>query len=520
MPAPRSIHGVKWATAYAAMLSTTFLFALDNTITANIQPSIINSLGNVALLPWIGVGFALGSMAVLPWGKAYGVFNMKYIYIFNIILFQVGSALCGAAPRMDVLVVGRVIAGIGGSGMYSGTLTYVSVLTTAKERPAYLAGSTVVWGVGSVLGPVLGGAFAISSATWRWGFYINLIIGAVFAPAYILLFPQVVPQPNHTFKQRCGMIDWTMVVVFLAGSCVFTMAISFGGTVYSWDSATVIALWTVAGVLFFVSIALTVYYPWVVKEHRLYPAHFLKKPILVTLQIQVYLSSGIVLALTYYIPIFFQFVRGDGPLDAGIRLLPLIISMVVITMINAFVMPRFSLVSPWYIIGSSLVLIGSALMYTIDEQTPNANIYGYTILIGAGAGAYIVCGFTIHQSLVPASEISNAVSAMTIAQTIGLVTFLSISGTVYQNIAIKKLSLVLRSFSKDEILDLTTGTSSAAYEALSVEEQEVVIPQIMVAMSNVWMFFLVAAALSFVLSFVLTKTRVGDEREVDDASEA
>ena len=184
LSAPRSLHGIKWATAYAAMLSTTFLFALDNTIvslsdaflrlsrssipsslhpctnskwkqTANIQPSIINSLGDVTLLPWIGVGFALGSMAVLPWGKAYGVFNMKNIYIFNIILFQVGSALCGAAPRMDVLVVGRVIAGVGGSGMYSGTLTYVSVLTTAKERPAYLAGSTVVWGIGSVLGPVV-----------------------------------------------------------------------------------------------------------------------------------------------------------------------------------------------------------------------------------------------------------------------------------------------------------------------------------------------------------------------------
>jgi len=127
------------------------------------------------------------------------------------------------------------------------------------------------------------------------GFYINLVIGAVFAPAYLLLFPQVVPQPNQTFKQRCGMIDWTMTIVFLAGSCVFTMAISFGGTVYSWHSATEIALWTVAGVFFIASIALTKYHPWVAKEHRLYPAHFLRKPILVTLQIQVYLSSGILL---------------------------------------------------------------------------------------------------------------------------------------------------------------------------------------------------------------------------------
>ena len=122
---------------------------------ADIQPSILNTFGNVNLLPWIGTGFALGTMAVLPWGKVYGVFNIKWVYVFNIFLFEVGSALCGASPNMTAIIIGRVIAGVGGSGMYSGTLTYVSVLTTMKERPAYMSGSTVVWGIGSVLGPVV-----------------------------------------------------------------------------------------------------------------------------------------------------------------------------------------------------------------------------------------------------------------------------------------------------------------------------------------------------------------------------
>ncbi|KAK7757294.1 Efflux pump dep3 [Diatrype stigma] len=127
----------------------------DNTIVANIQPSIIDDFGRVELLPWIGTGFALGTMAVLPWGKVYGVYDIKFIYLFNILLFEVGSAICGAAPTIQSLIVGRVVAGVGGSGMYSGTLTYVSVLTNDKEKPAYLAGSTVVWGIGSVLGPVV-----------------------------------------------------------------------------------------------------------------------------------------------------------------------------------------------------------------------------------------------------------------------------------------------------------------------------------------------------------------------------
>lgn len=138
------------------MLSTTFLFALDNTIVGNIQPSIVKEFKTIELMPWIGTGFALGTMFILLWGKVYGVFNIKWVYIFNIFLFEIGSAICGAAPTIEALIIGRIIAGVGGSGMYSGTLTYVSVLCDQQEKPAYLAGSTVVWGVGSVLGPVVG----------------------------------------------------------------------------------------------------------------------------------------------------------------------------------------------------------------------------------------------------------------------------------------------------------------------------------------------------------------------------
>jgi len=159
---------MQWATAYISMLSTTLFFALDNTIIANIQPAIINDFGHLELLAWIGTGFALGTIFILLWGKVYGVFNIKQVYILNIFLFEAGSALCGAPPNIEALIISHVIAGVGGSGMHSGTLTYVSLLCNSQEKQAYLAGSTVVLGIGSVLGPVVGGAFAMSSSTWRW----------------------------------------------------------------------------------------------------------------------------------------------------------------------------------------------------------------------------------------------------------------------------------------------------------------------------------------------------------------
>jgi MFS family permease len=142
----RPIHGWKWVTAMIALYSTAFLYGLDTTIAADVQPNIVRSLGQIQKLTWIGTGFPLGSVAtILPIGYAYGLFNIKYLYIVSVIVFEIGSAICGAAPTMDALIVGRVIAGAGGAGMYLGVLNYISVFTTIRERSMYAALCGLVW---------------------------------------------------------------------------------------------------------------------------------------------------------------------------------------------------------------------------------------------------------------------------------------------------------------------------------------------------------------------------------------
>ncbi|KAH6528397.1 efflux pump DEP3 [Parastagonospora nodorum] len=435
-------------------------------------------------------------------GKVYGVFNIKWVYIFNIFLFEAGSALCGAAPNIESLIIGRVIAGVGGSGMYSGTLTYVSVLSNNQEKPAYLAGSTVVWGIGSVLGPVIGGAFAASSATWRWGFYVNLPIGAVCAPVYFLLFPSVDPCPSKTLAEKFRLVDWVNAVIFLAGSACLTVVLTLGGVIYPFNSATVIALWTVTGVLLIAFIVMLKLHPLVTKENRLYPLHFFKQLTLINMQLQ---------AMTYYIPLYFQFVKDDGALEAGVRLLPLIMFMVVASMANGFLMPRYGLIPVWYIGGSTLTLIGTALMYTVNDTTSNTSIYGYNILVGTGAGCYIVAGFAIVQSLVPVHDIANAVGAMTIAQDLGMVLFLAISGSLFHNVAVDKVGKALPEVSTAEIGNLIAGSSSSAFQALSNAEKALVIPEIASAMTRIWAFFLPAATLSVVCSVPLVRAKFGGD---------
>ncbi|KAJ4182008.1 hypothetical protein NW755_010696 [Fusarium falciforme] len=234
--------------------------------------------------------------------------------------------------------------------------------------------------------------------------------------AYLFLFPSLNPQPQLSMKQKLRNMDWPVTLVFLAGSAFFTMAISFGGTLYSWHSAAEIAFWTLSGVFLVAFVVLLTFHPGVSKEHQLWPSHFLKMPVVMNMQLQIFLSGGIILTIIYYIPLYFQFIRRDGALDAGVRLLPLIIAMVVTCMVSGVLLPKTPRFSPWYIVGSAMVLIGTALMYTVNEATKNANIYGYNILIGVGAGCYIVTGFTVVQSIVPARDTANAVAAMTIGK--------------------------------------------------------------------------------------------------------
>lgn len=148
-----------------------------------------------------------------------------------------------------MLIAGRAICGVGGAGMYTGVLTLLSLTTSEKERALYLGIPGITWGLGTVLGPVIGGAFALD-VTWRWGFYINLCVGAACAPVYIFLVPSIDPQSSSTIKDRFKNIDWVGMILLAGASTALIMGICFGGVVYQWNSARTIALFVVALVCF------------------------------------------------------------------------------------------------------------------------------------------------------------------------------------------------------------------------------------------------------------------------------
>jgi MFS family permease len=149
---------IQWLLFNVTTLTPMFLYGLDNTIVANIAPTIVLNFSAVPQLPWLSVGFMIGGLALaMPLSKLYAIYDAKYVYLACMVLFMAASAICGAAPDINAEIVGRVFAGAGGNGMYLGLLHLVSINTEDAERPGYLGLAGAVWGIGTVLGPILGG---------------------------------------------------------------------------------------------------------------------------------------------------------------------------------------------------------------------------------------------------------------------------------------------------------------------------------------------------------------------------
>lgn len=281
------------------------------------------------------------------------------------------------------------------------------------------------------------------------------------------------------------------------------MAINFGGSIYEWNSGRIIGLFVTSGVLFIlfgVQQGLTIL---TTIEQRIFPVEFLKSKIMLILFAESACSSTATLLPIYFIPLFFQFVRNDSALDAGVRLLPFVVFLVVVCVANGAIMTITGYYFPWYVAGGVFTLIGGALMYTVDNESSTARVYGYSILLAVGAGAFVQASFSVAQAKVKPDMIPLAIGFITAAQIGGITIALAVANSIFLNKSVSGIQAVLPGIPEDQVQEAISGAESAFLNALDDLTQTRVLEAIVDAMKDVYILEIVAGALGLLLAFLM-----------------
>jgi MFS family permease len=515
----------QWELSMLGLLLGGLLYGLDTTISADVQVPIYQTFQDIENLPWVGLGFPMSAVSViLLMGRAFSLFNTKTLTLASIAMFEIGSAVCGAAPSSTALIIGRIIAGIGGCGMYLGGLNYVNHYTVGKEVPMYNALIGMSWGLGAILGPIIGGAFSVSSATWRWAFYINLPLCALFCPIYFFIFPSVDPRPDMPILEKLRRVDWVGGVLMIPIITLFMTAITFAGSKYEWDSAATIAM-LVVWFVSFVFFVLQQRYSWfTTPKDRIFPVRFLKDRTMVLLFAGTALSAVGQSVPLFYVPLFFQFTQPDASaLTAAVRLLPFIIVFIVFVFAAGALLPVVGRPNIFYIISGVLVLCGAAGMMTVRSDSSNNLIYGMEVLMAAGTGltgqtAYAIAGPKAAREAIDAliaeteGEVdaqeakrvgveagSMAASFINVSQMGFMALALSLCAVLFQNLGFQFLKDELSPFGlADEMIRGLLSGASSSLPGGSTQIVQIVIDTIAYTISRTYALTLVAGGLLLV----------------------
>ncbi|KLJ06592.1 hypothetical protein EMPG_17906 [Blastomyces silverae] len=477
---PRNIDGWKWYLTFISILASTFLYALDVTVVADLQAVIVEELGGIQNLSWLSVAFLLCATAInLVWGRMYGQVNVKWLFITNTVIFEVGSAICGAAPSLNVMILGRALAGMGGSGLYVGCMTLIAATTTLTERPVYISCTALTWGLGIVLGPVVGGAFS-----------------------------DIDPRPGATIRERWAELDYPGILLQGGALTAFILALNLGGLTFPWNSARIISLFVVAGVLF---ILLAIQQVWAIgtrPSRRIIPMQFFRSRTVLLLFSCTAASGACAFVPIYMVPLFFQFTRGDTPLDAGVRLLPLVIVMIVFVFINGTLMSKLGYYMPWYLVGGLLTIVGSALMYLVERDTPLSRVYGYTVLIGAGVGMFLQASFSVTQAVVDQENVAPAIGFITLAQFVGITIALALANAILLNASQSQIQAILPDVAGADIQAAILGARSGLVQTLSPDLKLRVLDAIVSAIDKTYALVMAGGALVALSSLMMRREKL------------
>ncbi|KAI1614547.1 DNA repair protein RAD50 [Exophiala viscosa] len=430
-------HGIKLALITLALCLSVFLVALDNTIIATAIPKItdhFNSLGDVG---WYGSAYLLTTCALqLFFGKLYTFYSIKYVYLTSIAIFEVGSAVCGAAPSSKALIVGRAIAGIGSAGIFSGAMVIIAYTVPLVKRPIYTGIIGAMYGIASIAGPLLGGAFT-DGPGWRWCFYINLPLGAITLVVIFFFFqsPNRAAETKMSWKTRAYQLDLGGTGLFIVDIVCCLLALQWGGSTYPWSDWRIILCLTLFGVLTVLFIILQFY----MGDFATVPVRIIRQRNVAASAWFVFTLGGAFFLLVYWLPIWFQAIKGATAFKSGIMCLPMVLSLVVASLIGGGLTTAIGHYWPFYYLSVIFSAIGAGLLTTFMTDTGHSMWIGYQVIYGLGVGFGMQQALVAVQATLPLKDIPTGTALVMFMQTFGGALFVSVAQNVFNNRLISTL---------------------------------------------------------------------------------
>ncbi|KAK3944889.1 hypothetical protein QBC46DRAFT_360851 [Diplogelasinospora grovesii] len=425
-----------WLTLFCNFLAL-FLVALDRTIIATAVPRITDEFHALGDIGWYGSAYMLTtSCAQLVYGRIYKFYDMKWTFIISIIIFEIGSAICGAAPSSTVFIIGRAIAGLASAGIFSGCMLIMIPMIPLHRRPAFQGLFGMVFGIASVMGPLIGGGFT-SGVTWRWCFYINLPIGAI-SLVFMCFFwnpPKERFEPAP-FKEHVRRLDPIGMIFFLPGCVCLLLALQWGGSTFAWSSWQTILLLALFAVMTAAFIAVQILKP----DTAMVPPRIITQRSVAFGTAFTFFLAGSMLMMVYYVPIWFQTVQQADPIKSGIYTLPLVLSLVASSIIAGIVTQKIGYYVPAMLLAPSIMSVGEGLMSTFNRDTPSSHWIAFQFLAGFGLGFGMQTSGLAIQTVLPKKDISTGIAINFFVQQLGGAVFTSVGQSILSNLLVSQLS--------------------------------------------------------------------------------